>query len=209
MLQHAEDLDILTTDPGIRKLLVRSSIESIVKDSRSIPISDEQLRNFYEDHKSVFQRPSRIHLKVASFLNPKIAKDTGEIIKKEVPFELAIAETKTGELIDIPYSLLPEHVLRRYLGSELTEVALSLSENQISSTVTLGEFTYLIYVLAREPEQQLSFDDSRLQVTSEYRSRHRQNALTNALTHLRKHSDIRVDQSFLHQLAQGSKKNDL
>jgi hypothetical protein len=209
MLQHAEDLDILTTDPGIRKLLVRSSIESIVKDSRSIPISDEQLRNFYEDHKSVFQRPSRIHLKVASFLNPKIANDTGEIIKKEVPFELAIAETKTGELIDIPSSLLPEHVLRRYLGSELTEVALSLSENQISSTVTLGEFTYLIYVLAREPEQQLSFDDSRLQVTSEYRSRHRQNALTNALTHLRKHSDIRVDQSFLHQLAQGSKKNDL
>jgi len=209
MLQHAEDLDILTTDPGIRKLLVRSSIESIVKDSRSIPISDEQLRTFYEDHKSIFQRPSRIHLKVASFLKPEVAKDTGEIIKKEVPFELAVAETKTGKLIDIPSSLLPEHVLRRYLGSELTEVALSLSENQISSTVTLGEFTYLIYVMAREPEQQLSFDDSRLQVTSEYRSRHRQNALTNALTHLRKHSDIRVDQSFLHQLAQGSKKNDL
>ena len=209
MLQHAEDLDILTSDPGIRKLLVRLSIESIVKDSRSIPIGDEQLRTFYEDHKSIFQRPSRIHLKVASFLKPEVAKDTGEIIKKEVPFELAVAETKTGKLIDIPSSLLPEHVLRRYLGSELTEVALSLSENQISSTVTLGEFTYLIYVMAREPEQQLSFDDSRLQVTSEYRSRHRQNALTNALTHLRKHSDIPVDQSFLHQLAQGSKKNDL
>ena len=196
MLQHAEDLDILTTDPGIRKLLVRSSIDSIIEDSRSIPISDEQLRTFYEDHKFVFQRPSRIHLKVASFLNPEVAKNIGEIIKKEVPFELAIAETKTGELIDIPSSLLPEHVLRRYLGSELTAVALSLSENQISSPITFGEFTYLIYVLAKEPEQQLSFDDSRLQVTSEYRSRHRQNALINALTHLSKHADIRVDQSF-------------
>ncbi len=196
MLQHAEDLDILTTDPGIRKLLVRSSIDSIIEDSRSIPISDEQLRTFYEDHKSVFQRPSRIHLKVASFLNLEVAKNIGGIIKKEVPFELAIAETKTGELIDIPSSLLPEHVLRRYLGSELTAVALSLSENQISSPITFGEFTYLIYVLAKEPEQQLSFDDSRLQVTSEYRSRHRQNALINALTHLSKHADIRVDQSF-------------
>ena len=209
MLQHAEDLDILTTDPGIRKLLVRSSIDSIIEDSRSIPISDEQLRTFYEDHKSVFQRPSRIHLKVASFLNLEVAKNIGGIIKKEVPFELAIAETKTGELIDIPSSLLPEHVLRRYLGSELTAVALSLSENQISSPITFGEFTYLIYVLAKEPEQQLSFDDSRLQVTSEYRSRHRQNTLTNALTHLSKHADIRVDQSFLYQLAEGSKKNDL
>ena len=209
MLQHAEDLGIFTTDPGIRKLLVRSSIDSIVEDSGSKPISDEQLRNFYKDHKSVFQKPSRIHIKVASFLNPEIAKDTGEIIKKEVPFELAIAKTKTGELIDIPSSLLPEHVLRRYLGSELTAVALSLSENQISSPITLGKFTYLIYVLEKEPEQQLSFDDSRLQVTSEYRSRHRQNALTDALTHLRKHADIRVDQSFLYQLAQGSKKNDL
>ena len=39
MLQHAEDVDILTTDPGIRKLLVRSSIDSIVEDSRSIPVS--------------------------------------------------------------------------------------------------------------------------------------------------------------------------
>ena len=209
MLQHAEDLDILTTDPGIRKLLVRSSIDSIIEDSRSIPISDEQLRTFYEDHKFVFQRPSRIHLKVASFLNLEVAKNIGGIIKKEVPFELAIAETKTGELIDIPSSLLPEHVLRRYLGSELTAVALSLSENQISSPITFGEFTYLIYVLAKEPEQQLSFDDSRLQVTSEYRSRHRQNALINALTHLSKHADIRVDQSFLYQLAEGSKKNDL
>ena len=209
MIQQAEHLDILTTDPGIRKLLVRSSIDSIIEDSRSIPISDEQLRTFYEDHKSVFQRPSRIHIKVASFLKPEVARDTGEIIKKEVPFELAIAETKTGELIDIPSSLLPEHVLRRYLGSELAAVALSLSENQISSPITFGEFTYLIYVLAKEPEQQLSFDDSRLQVTSEYRSRHRQNALIDALTHLKNHADIRVDQSFLYQLAQDSKKNDL
>ena len=209
MLQHAEDLGIFMTDPGIRKLLVRSSIDSIIEDSRSIPISDEQLRTFYEDHKSVFQRPSRIHLKVASFLNPEVAKNIGEIIKKEVPFELAIAETKTGELMDIPSSLLPEHVLRRYLGSELTAVALSLSENQLSSPITFGEFTYLIYVLAKEPEQQLSLDDSRLQVTSEYRSRHRQNALIDALTHLKNHADIRVDQSFLYQLAQDSKKNDL
>ena len=209
MLQYAEDLGIFTTDPGIRKLLVRSSIDSIVEDSRSKPISDQQLRAFYEDHKSVFQRPSRIHIKVASFLNPKIAKDTGEIIKKEVPFELAIAETKTGEIINIPSLLLPEHVLRRYLGSKLTAVALSLSENQISLPITIDEFTYLIYVLEKEPEQQLSFDDSRLQVTSEYRSRHRQNALIDALTHLRNHADIRVDQSFLYQLAHGSKKNDL
>ena len=209
MLQHAEDLGIFTTDPGIRKLLVRSSVNSIIEDSRSEPISDEQLRTFYEDHKSVFQRPSRLQLKVASFSNPEMAKDTWEIIKKEVPFEVAIAETKTGELINIPSSLIPEHVLRRYLGSKLTAVALSLSENQISSPITIDEFTYLIYVLAKEPEQQLSFDDSRLQVKSEYRSRHRQNALTNALTRLRKHADIRVDQSFSHQLAQGSKKNDL
>ena len=209
MLQHAEDLGIFTTDPGIRKLLERSSVNSIIEDSRSEPISDEQLKAFYEDHKSVFQRPSRIGLKVASFLNPEMAKDTREIIKKEVPFEVAIAETKTGELINIPSSLIPEHVLRRYLGSKLTAVALSLSENQISSPITIDEFTYLIYVLAKEPEQQLSFDDSRLQVKSEYRSRHRQNALTNALTRLRKHADIRVDQSFSHQLAQGSKKNDL
>ena len=209
LLQHAEDLDIFTTDPGIRKLLVRSSIDSIIEDSRSIPISDEQLRTFYEDHKSVFQRPGRIRLKVASFSNPEMAKDAREIVKKEVPFKLAIADTKIGKLINIPSSLLPEHVLRRYLGSELTTVAVSLSENQISSPVTLGEFTYLIYVLEKEPEQQLSLDDSRLQVTSEYRSRHRQNALIDALTHLKNHADIRVDQSFLYQLAQDSKKNDL
>ena len=209
MLQHAEDLGIFTTDPGIRKLLVRSSIDSIIEDSRSIPISDEQLRTFYEDHKSVFQRPGRIRLKVASFSNPEMAKDAREIVKKEVPFKLAIADTKIGKLINIPSSLLPEHVLRRYLGSELTAIAISLSENQISSPITIDEFTYLIYVLEKEPEQQLSLDDSRLQVTSEYRSRHRQNALIDALTHLKNHADIRVDQSFLYQLAQDSKKNDL
>jgi parvulin-like peptidyl-prolyl isomerase len=209
MLQHAEDLGIFTTDPGIRKLLVRSSVDRIIEDSRSKPISDEQLRTFYEDHKSVFQRPSRLQLKVASFSNPEMAKDTRELIKKEVPFELAIAETKTGEFINIPSSLLPEHVLRRYLGSKLTAVALSLSENQISSPTTIDEFTYLIYLLAKEPEQQLSFDDSYLQVKSEYRSRNRQNALTSALTQLRKDADIQVDQSLLYQRAGGPKKNDL
>jgi parvulin-like peptidyl-prolyl isomerase len=209
MLQHAEDLGIFTTDPGIRKLLVRSSVDSIIEDSRSKPISDEQLRTFYEDHKSVFQRPSRLQLKVASFSNPEMAKDTRELIKKEVPFELALAETKTGELINIPSSLLPEHVLRRYLGSKLTAVALSLSENQISSPITIDEFTYLIYLLAKEPEQQLSFDDSYLQVNSEYRSRNRQNALTSALIQLRKDADIQVDQSLLYQRAGGPKKNDL
>ncbi len=209
MLQHAEDLNILTSDPGIRKLLVRAAINSIVEESRSKPISDEQLRNFYEDHKSVFQRPSRLQLRVASFLNPEVAQDTWEIIKKEVPFESAIAQTKIGKLMNIPFSLLPEHALRRYIGAELTKVALSLSENQISSPVTIDGLTYLIFVRSKEHKQQLSFNNSRLQVTSEYRSRYRQNALTNTLIHLRKSADIRVDQSFLNQLSGGSKRNEL
>ena len=67
ILQRAEELGILQADPGIRKLLARSAIDAIVRESQAVPVTESELIAFYNGHRAVFQQPQRITLQAAQF----------------------------------------------------------------------------------------------------------------------------------------------
>ena len=204
ILQRAEELGILRADPGIRKLLARSAINTIVRESQALLIKEPQLIAFYNNHQAVFQKPQRITLQAAQFDDLEIANISrnavllGDSLKKTVSLV-------GGKILPIPVSPLPKHMLIRYLGISLTDLALGLSATQISQPIVQGDNIYLLQVIENQPATLMPFEQVRETVMTELISRQRRDSLTTTLEELKQTTSIQLNLSLLGQLASTDK----
>ena len=204
ILQRAEELGILRADPGIRKLLARSAINTIVRESQALLIKEPQLIAFYNNHQAVFQKPQRITLQAAQFDDLEMANISrnavllGDSLKKTVSLV-------GGKILPIPVSPLPKHMLIRYLGISLTDLALGLSATQISQPIVQGDNIYLLHVVESQPATLMPFEQIRETVMTELISRQRHDSLTMTLEELKQTASIQLNLSLLGQLASTDK----
>lgn len=204
ILQRAEELGILQADPGIRKLLARSAIDTVVRESQAVLIKEPELIAFYNDHQAVFQQPQRITLQAAQFDDVEMANISrnavllGDSLKKTVSLG-------GGKILPIPVSPLPKHMLIRYLGISLTDLALGLSATQISQPIVQGDNIYLLQVIENQPATLMPFEQVRETVMTELISRQRRDSLTTTLEELKQTASIQFNLSLLGQLASTDK----
>ncbi|MBT3619644.1 MAG: peptidyl-prolyl cis-trans isomerase [Porticoccaceae bacterium] len=204
ILQRAEELGILRADPGIRKLLARSAINTVVRESQALLIKEPQLIAFYNNHQAVFQKPQRITLQAAQFNDLEMANISrnavllGDSLKKTVSLV-------GGKILPIPVSPLPKHMLIRYLGISLTDLALGLSATQISQPILQGDNIYLLHVVENQPATLMPFEQVRETVMTELISRQRRDSLTMTLEELKQTASIQLNLSLLGQLASTDK----
>ena len=204
ILQRAEELGILQADPGIRKLLARSAIDTVVRESQAVLIKEPELIAFYNDHQAVFQQPQRITLQAAQFDDLGMANISrnavllGDSLKKTVSLG-------GGKILPIPVSPLPKHMLIRYLGISLTDLALGLSATQISQPIVQGDNIYLLQVIENQPATLMPFEQVRETVMTELVSRQRRDSLTTTLEELKQTASIQLNLSLLGQLASTDK----
>lgn len=204
ILQRAEELGILQADPGIRKLLARSAINTVVRESQALLIKEPELIAFYNDHQAVFQQPQRIKLQAAQFDDLEMANISrnavllGDSLKKTVSLG-------GGKILPIPVSPLPKHMLIRYLGISLTDLALELSATQISQPFVQGDNIYLLQVIENQPAILMPFEQVRETVMTELISRQRRDSLTTTLEELKQTASIQLNLSLLGQLASTDK----
>ena len=204
ILQRAEELGILHADPGIRKLLARSAINTVVRESQALLIKEPELIAFYNNHQAVFQKSQRITLQAAQFDNLEMANISrnavllGDSLKKTVSLV-------GGKILPIPVSPLPKHMLIRYLGISLTDLALGLSATQISQPIVQGDNIYLLHVVESQPATLMPFEQIRETVMTELISRQRHDSLTMTLEELKQTASIQLNLSLLGQLASTDK----
>lgn len=204
ILQRAEELGILQADPGIRKLLARSAIDTVVRESQALLIKEPDLIAFYNDHQAVFQQPQRITLQAAQFDDLGMANISrnavllGDSLKKTVSLG-------GGKILPIPVSPLPKHMLIRYLGISLTDLALGLSATQISQPIVQGDNIYLLQVIENQPATLMPFEQVRETVMTELISRQRRDSLTTTLEELKQTASIQLNLSLLGQLVSTDK----
>ena len=204
ILQRAEELGILQADPGIRKLLARSAINTVVRESQALLIKEPELIAFYNDHQAVFQQPQRIKLQAAQFDDLEMANISrnavllGDSLKKTVSLG-------GGKILPIPVSPLPKHMLIRYLGISLTDLAIELSATQISQPIVQGDNIYLLQVIENQPAILMPFEQVRETVMTELISRQRRDSLATTLEELKQTASIQLNLSLLGQLASTDK----
>ena len=181
LLQRAELLDIAGTDPGVRKALARAVINQAVANVFTQPISPEQLEAFYRAHQTLFIQPLRMTLQAYRYTS-----------LKEAQLALAATVPITDRASLLPLSPMPLHMLRRYLGSALTDSALLLRAGQTSAPIMRPEAVYLLRMIAVQAEKILPLSEVQLQVEAEYRRRGRDTALDTILRELRQQAQITV-----------------
>ncbi|MBT5071364.1 MAG: peptidyl-prolyl cis-trans isomerase [Porticoccaceae bacterium] len=200
ILQRAEDLGILQADPGIRKLLARSAIENITNDTKNLPVDKSALRAFYESHQAIFEESSRTTLKAFKFNTLEQASNARTHKLTGGQLDEVIGLIEGAQRVDIPLSLLPEHMLRRYLGVDLSSKIIGLAEGEISKPIRQKNGVYLVQVLDVEPATVRDFELVRNEIATEIKSRARDRALKNELVRLKQTANIEVNTLMVDQL---------
>lgn len=190
LLQRAETLGLYAADPGIRKAVVQAVIDRVVTDFLSKPVDVQQLRLFYREHQSVFERPLRMAVGVLRLADMQEAERARAALLAGANTEDMGNADAAGTLSHLPSSPLPAHVLRRYLGPALTELALTLEQGETSEPIRRSDGVYLLRARVVEPAEVPEFDEVRAQVEGEYRRRGRDWALDQTLAQLWQSADI-------------------
>ena len=182
LLQRAELLGIASADPGIRKALARAVISQTVTEFLDRPIDEQQLQTFYLEYRALFAQPLRLELQAYKFERMEQAQQA-----------FASAEIPAHQPSLLPASALPAHMLRRYLGNPLADIALTLTEGETTAPIQRPDGIYLLHLIAKQPEQISPLTEVRPQVEAEYRRRGRDMALQTRLVTLRQQALITVD----------------
>ncbi|MDB9724665.1 peptidyl-prolyl cis-trans isomerase [bacterium] len=186
LLQRAELLSIASADPGIRKALARAVISRTVIEFLDRPIDEQQLHTFYLEHRALFSQPLRLELQAYQFEHLEQAQQA-----------FASAEIPAEQRSLLPASALPAHMLRRYLGNPLADIALTLAPGETSMPIQRPDGVYLLHLTAKQPERLSPLTEVRPQVEAEYRRRGRDMALQTRLVTLRQQAQITVDRDQL------------
>jgi hypothetical protein len=182
LLQRAELLGIASADPGIRKAVARAVISQTVTEFLDRPIDEQQLQTFYLEHRALFAQPLRLELQAYKFERMEQAQRA-----------FASSEIPADQRSLLPASALPAHMLRRYLGNPLADIALTLTEGETTAPIQRPDGIYLLHLIAKQPEQISALTEVRPQVEAEYRRRGRDMALQTRLVTLRQQAQITVD----------------
>jgi len=186
LLQRAELLGIASADPGIRKALARAVISRTVIEFLDRPIDEQQLHTFYLEHRALFSQPLRLELQAYQFEHLEQAQQA-----------FASAEIPAEQRSLLPASALPAHMLRRYLGNPLADIALTLAPGETSMPIQRPDGVYLLHLTAKQPERLSPLTEVHPQVEAEYRRRGRDMALQTRLVTLRQQAQITVDRDQL------------
>ena len=186
LLQRAELLGIASADPGIRKALARAVISRTVTEFLDRPIDNQQLHTFYLEHRALFVQPLRLELQAYQFERMEQAQQA-----------FASGEIPADQRSLLPTSALPAHMLRRYLGNPLADIALTLAPGETSMPIQRPDGVYLLHLTAKQPERLSPLTEVRPQVEAEYRRRGRDMALQTRLVTLRQQAQITVDRDQL------------
>ena len=200
ILQRAEELGILQADPGIRKLLARSAIETVVSKSQALPDTESELVAFYDNHQAVFQQPQRITIQSAQFDDFETANTTRKAVLLGQSLKKAASSTG-AEMLPIPLSPLPKHALIRYLGASLTDLALTLSTMEVSQPIIRGDSVYLLQVFENQPTTLMPLEQVRETAMTELKIRQRRDSLATTLAELKQQASIQFNLALLEQLA--------
>lgn len=201
LLQRAKSLRIPAVNPNVRKAIVQASISNVTENFLLLPTSKQSLENFFKYHKAVFERPPRVAVEALLFSDLHAAEAVFQRYSDGDSWESIAISEQVNSIAMLPKSPLPAHVLRRYLGPSLANVALLLKTGELSSPIERSEGVYLLHVNTVIESSLPNFDEIAGDVRVEYLSRGREAALTEKLHELKEGSDINFNSQLIREFA--------
>jgi len=146
----------------------------------TIPVSDDQLRNWYSAHIDQFRLPERVHARHILFTTT--GKTPDEVNKIKAQAEDVLKQVKAGgdfAALAAKYSQDPGSaskggdvgwVTRGQMVPNFEKAVFSLKPNEISNLVTTEYGFHIVQALAHEQAHVKTFDEARLEIVAELKN---------------------------------------
>jgi hypothetical protein len=182
LVQRGLTLDLPETTTEVRNVMVAAVNTQVAQPTLAVPVSDEQLRAYYNAHKAAFtsggsMTVTDLVLHVGGYENADQTIAQAETDAAEAAYQLRSGadrryvtdhfgftnsgRTDGSEQLDFAAKLK--------LGNKLFEVARTLQDGQVSDPLTEPDGVHLLIMDKRVPERSADFESARSEVYAAYR----------------------------------------
>ena len=164
LVQRGFSLGMITSDNDVRGAIVRTLISSINTEAEAIVPEDEELINFYNNHKERFAYPATYSIKAWV---SKTMVDT-QIAINQLNNNGSIESNKNiKRLENIPNGLLTLKKITEYLGPSIASELQPLSEG-IAFSHYVNNRWYIIQINQKNEESFAPIENIQIQLKNEY-----------------------------------------
>lgn len=153
LVQKARDLGLTESDPNIRKMLIRTMLDTVATQGKPQP-SESELRKYFAENADLFEAAPLIHVEriVVNASAPDAAERLQALsaaLAAGEAFAAAKQKWSDSETIPLPTGPIPAAKLRDYVGSAVVETVLALKEGETSAPIATGSSTQFFHVASR------------------------------------------------------------
>lgn len=152
-------------------------------------LSDQELRNYYEEHKASYEEGERVRVRHILFKNEEQATEMARRAKKGEPFEKLMreAESAGGKSADLGL------IERGAFDKEFEKAAFGAPENSIVGPVKTIYGYHILEVGEKRPAGVPPFEELKGKITAELREVAQREAFENLVDKLKKEATIQLE----------------
>ena len=197
LVQRGLEIGLLEGDRSVRKAVARAVIQFAIAQNEAAPVSEEDLRNHYQENLSRFTPADRLQVErlfIRATDDPQAVAARLEAVRTALrqgdPFGDVAARLGDPILPPVPRTLLPRAKMIDYLGPDLTRAASYLPAGSISDALKSKNGWQFLYVVANQKGTPPPFEALRAQIGESLQHQRDDAALRNYIDWLRARADV-------------------
>lgn len=187
LVQRALELDLGHSDRAARDALVDAMIRRITRDAAARSASEDELRDWYADNRSLFAGAPRLRVQTRMAADEAAARALWQRLQADGE---ATAGPQAEPVPGLPDTLLPPAKLRDYLGPRLTAALADAPPGEWLTPLPYAGRWVVARVAARSEAGAPPFGEVRARVEAAWRRAQMDAALARYLDELRRRADV-------------------
>ena len=196
LIKRALDLGMLDNNPMARGTIVQQMIKTIISENERYEVTEEELKEFFEQNTGFFTKSSRLRIRQIYFSEEDFKELTFEESYKAYDLLLEgksfdeVSKFGSISALRIPNSLMTLTKVREYVGPSIMNIASSLVPGSFTQPIKVSGGYKIIYLLEKELADKPTFNRIKDSVLAEFLKRRDDNSLREYLDNLKKWYDV-------------------
>ena len=196
LIKRALDLGMLDNNPMARGTIVQQMIKTIISENQRYEVTEEELKEFFEQNTGFFTKSSRLRIRQIYFSEEDFKELTFEESYKAYDLLLEgksfdeVSKFGSTSALKIPNSLMTLTKVREYVGPSIMNIANSLVPGSFTQPIKVSGGYKIIYLLEKELADKPTFNRIKDSVLAEFLKRRDDNSLRQYLDNLKKWYDV-------------------
>jgi parvulin-like peptidyl-prolyl isomerase len=198
LVQHALDSGAAQTNPEVRAALVRSAITRVNSEAAAEPVSEQDVRGYFEAHKEAYAAPASFDVTALYFEARASHADAASraaaaraAIESGTPVE-QVANSRDPLPFAAPGAHVSPRTLANYFGPGIAEAVDHLAVGHTTEVTPLGNGVVFIYLNNKTPGETPSLASVRELVAADALRDRQEHALEALLASLRQNAHVEL-----------------